>query len=64
MVAEQLQAHILICKKEAEDRETLGMGASFESSKPSPSETPPPVRSHILILHQKPTNWGSSSIQD
>lgn len=31
---------------------------SFESSKSSFSDILPPVRSHVLVLPQTPTNWG------
>ena len=53
-----LRAHIL--KENHRQREHTGKGMGFETSNPTPSDTPPPTRPHLLILPNSSTNWGSS----
>ena len=48
----------LIPKVEA-DRTRLGLVWAFETSKPTPSDTAPPTRPHLLILPKESTNSGS-----
>lgn len=38
-------------------RARLNLPWVFEASKPSPSDTPPPMRWHLLVLLKQSTNW-------
>lgn len=49
MVAETAENSVLMYSLEAERRHWIWLESS-ETSKPVPSDTPPPNRSHLLIL--------------